>query len=214
MARVAHLLRSGKTVGMTATVSTARSTPKHANAVGVPVATSGAVPRALGLSRAALAAHGFEGKPGQTLVVPAANGATQIAVGVGDAGALTPQVLRNAAAALVRAASKHAVVATSLADLPGVDAVTAAQAVTEGGLLASYRYAGIKKDPNTTALTELVLVAGDGRAKGVTAGVERGVATAAAGALSRDLANTPPSHMNARHIADKAVELGAAAGLT
>jgi len=198
---------------MTAIVTTARTTPKSAHAVGVPVATSGAVPRSLGLSRAALAAHGFEGKAGQTLVVPAASGATQIAVGIGDAGALTAQVLRNAAAALVRAASKHAVVATSLADLDGVDAATAGQAVAEGGLLAAYRYAGIKKTPNTTALTELVLVAGEKRAKGVAAGAERGSVTSAAAYLARDLANTPPAHMNARHIADKAVEIGKAAGL-
>ena len=44
--------------------------------------------------------------------------------------------------------------------------------------------------------------------------VERGTVTAAAAALARDLANTPPAHMNARDIAAKAVELGAATGLT
>jgi leucyl aminopeptidase len=198
---------------MTATVSIARSAPKSANAVGVPVATSGPVPRSLGLGRAALAAHGFEGKPGQTLVIPAATGATQIAIGIGDPGTLTPQIVRNVAAALVRAAAKHAVVATSLADLDGIDAVRAAQAATEGGLLAAYRYAGIKKTPNTTALTELVLVVGEQRAKGAATGVERGQATAAAAYLARDLANTPPAHMNARQIADKAVEVGASSGL-
>ncbi len=178
------------------------------------MATTGAVPRSLGLSRAALAAHGFDGKPGQVLVVPTATGPTLIALGIGAPGELTASQLRNAAGALVRAASKHAVVATSLADVTGVDAAAAAQAVVEGGLLASYRYAGIKKDANTTALRELVLVAGEARAKGVAAGVERGTATASAAALARDLANTPPSHLNARDIAAKAVELGAATGLT
>jgi leucyl aminopeptidase len=198
---------------MTAAVSLARSVPKSANAIGVPVAASGAIPRSLGLNRAALAANGFEGKVGQTLVLPSAAGATLVAVGVGDSSALSAQVLRNATAALVRAASRHAVVATSLADLDGVDAATAGQAVTEGALLAAYRYAGIKKEPNTTALSELVLVAGDKRTKGVAAGVERGVATSAAAYLARDLANTPPAHMNARNIADKAVEVAAASGL-
>ncbi len=203
-----------QTVQMTATAALARSVPKSANAVGVPVATTGAVPRSLGLSRAALAAHGFEGKPGQVLVVPTASGPTQVAVGVGEPGALTAQILRNAAAAVVRAAGKAAVVATSLADLPGVDPVAAAQAVTEGGLLAAYRYAGIKKVPNTTALQQLVLVAGEARAKGVATGVERGTVTAAAASLARDLANTPPGHLNARDIAAKAVDLGAQTGLT
>jgi leucyl aminopeptidase len=199
---------------MTATVSFARSAPKSAHAVGVPVATTGAVPRSLGLGRSALAAHGFEGKAGQTLVLPSATGPTQIAVGVGDVADLTPQVLRNAAAALVRAASKHAVVATALADLDGVDPVKAGQAVAEGALLAGYRYAGIKKVPNTSALTELVVVVGERRSKGVAVGAERGEVTAAAASLARDLANTPPAHMNARHIADTAVEVAAAAGLT
>ena len=53
---------------MTATVLIARTTPKTVDAVVVPVATTGAVPRSLGLARAALAAIGFEGKPGQTVV--------------------------------------------------------------------------------------------------------------------------------------------------
>ena len=75
--------RNRQNDGMTATVELARSVPKHANAVGVPVGTSGAVPRSLGLNRQALAAAGFEGKLGQTLVVPAAEGPTQVAVGVG-----------------------------------------------------------------------------------------------------------------------------------
>jgi leucyl aminopeptidase len=198
---------------MTATVSLARTTPKTANAVGVPVATSGAVPRSLGLNRAALAAHGFEGKIGQTLLIPTASGPTQVAVGVGDPSTLTIQTVRNAVAAVVRAANKHAVVATSIADLPGLDAVSAGQAAVEGGLLASYRYAGIKKDKFSTALTELVLVVGEQRSKGVATGIERGRATAGAAILARDLANTPPTHMNARDIAAKAVELAPEAGL-
>jgi leucyl aminopeptidase len=90
---------------MTAIVALARTIPKTANAVGVPVATSGAVPRSLGLNRAALAAHGFEGKIGQVLVIPTASGPTQVAVGVGDPSVLTVQTVRTAVAAVVRAAS-------------------------------------------------------------------------------------------------------------
>jgi leucyl aminopeptidase len=182
--------------------------------VAVPVGTTGAVPRSLGLNRAALAAIGFEGKPGQTVVVPSGTGPAQIAVGIGEAGTLTVQGLRNAAAAVVRAAGKRAVVATNLADLDGVDAVKAAQAVVEGGLLAAYRYAGIKKEPNKSALTQLVLVVGEKRTNGARIGSERGQATAAAAVLARDLANTPPAYMTARHMAEKAVEVARACGLT
>src|SRR5688500_12666422 len=50
-------------------------------AVGVPVGQKGAVPRALGLDRAALASFGFEGKPGQTLVVPRVGDGPAVAIG-------------------------------------------------------------------------------------------------------------------------------------
>ncbi len=199
---------------MTAIALTARSTPKSADAVGVPVATTGAVPRSLGMTRSALAALGFEGKVGQTLAIPSGSGPLQVAVGVGVPGMLTVKDLRDAAAALVRAAGKAATVATTLADLDGVDPGHAGQAVTEGGLLAAYRYAGIKREPFTSALRELVLVVGERRQKGVAGGVERGSVTAAAASLARDLANTPPSHMNARNIADRAVEIAAESGLS
>ena len=65
-------------------VSVVRSLPKTAGAIGVPVASKGAVPRQLGLNRAALEANGFEGKAGQTLAVPTASGLV-VAVGVGAA---------------------------------------------------------------------------------------------------------------------------------
>ena len=199
---------------MTATVQLARSVPKTVDAVGVPVGTTGTVPRSLGLGRAALAALGFDGKPGQTFVVPAANGPAQIAVGIGAPGAIDANGLRNAAAALVRAAGKRATIATTLADIDGVDATKAAQAVTEGALLAGYRYAGIKKEPNTSPLTTFTLVVGESRTKGAAVGVERGTITANAAILARDLANTPPAHLTAVDIANKAVAIAAESGLT
>ncbi|CAN0408360.1 unnamed protein product, partial [Phaeothamnion confervicola] len=194
-------------------VELARSTPKNVDAVGVPVAASGPVPRSLGLSRAALAAAGFEGKAGQTLVLPAAAGPTQIAIGIGDPAKVNAQLLRNAAASLVRAAGKRATIATSLPDVEGVDGATAGQAVVEGALLASYKFGGLKSDKPTPSLTQLVLVAGDKRAAGVRVGADRGTVTARAAALARDLANTPPAHMTARIIADRAVAIAGETGL-
>ena len=103
---------------MTIAVDIARTTPRSAEAVGIPVPSEGPVPRALGLTRAALTAHGFDGKLGQVLTVPAAAGATVIAVGIGKPSDLTANGLRTAAAALARSASKRTTVATSLADMP------------------------------------------------------------------------------------------------
>src|SRR3954471_3799452 len=105
---------------MTVDVRVVRTVPRVVDAGGVPVGTRGAVPRALGLNRAALTAHGFEGKPGQTLVVPSAAGPTQIAVGMGDEVA-NATTLRDAAAAVVRAAGKRTSIATTLADLDGIE---------------------------------------------------------------------------------------------
>lgn len=198
---------------MTVTVHLSRSIPKEVDAVGLPMATTGPVPRALGLSRSALAAQGFDGKPGQTFVVPSGSGPAQIAVGIGEVGSLDVTGLRNAGAALVRAAGKRARIATTLADLPGVDSARAAQAVVEGALLAGYRYAGVKKDPNKSSLGELTLVVGDRRSAGARRGAERGEVTAAAAIFARDLINTPPSMLPARVFADQAVAAASESGL-
>jgi leucyl aminopeptidase len=146
-------------------------------------------------------------------VLPVDGGTTQIAVGIGDPGALGARELRLAAAALVRAAGKRASIATTLANLEGVESVDAAQAVVEGALLASYRFAGANSNPPKRSLERLALVAGQARAAGAGRGVARGEATAGATCLARDLANTPPKQMTAQIIAERAVELGAATGV-
>ena len=194
-------------------VSTARSTPTSATAVGWAVATKGAVPRQLGLSRSALEANGFEAKPGQILAVPTGDGVA-VAVGVGDPGTIDAAGLRSAAAAFARAVAKHAHLTTNLADADGVDPRAAAQAVTEGVLLASYRYVGLKNDPkNASRLESLTLIAGDKQSKEVARGSERGRIVASAAAFARELANTPPTYLNAKDLAAKAVDIGSAAGL-
>ena len=194
-------------------VSTVRSVPRAATAVGYAVATKGAVARQLGLSRSALEANGFSGKPGQVLYVPSGDGLA-VAVGVGEPGSIDANGLRSAAAAFARAASKHARLATNLADLDGVDARAAAQAVVEGVLLASYRYVGLKNDDTAgSKLESLALVTSAKRHKAVDEGAQRGHIVASAAALARELANTPPTHLNAKDIAAKAVDIGSASGL-
>ena len=194
-------------------VSSARSAPKAATAVGWAVATKGAVARQLGLNRAALEANGFEGKPGQVLAIPSADGVV-VAVGVGDPGSIDANGLRAAAASFARATVKHAHLATNLADVDGVDPSVAGQAVTEGVLLASYRYTGLKNDPqNASRLEALTLVVGAKRAEAVDQGAERGAVIAAAAAFARELANTPPTYLNASDLAQRAVDVGSASGL-
>jgi leucyl aminopeptidase len=195
-------------------VSVVRSVPRTADAVGLAVGTSGTVPRQLGLTRAALESHGFTGKVGETLFVPSRDRPTYVAVGVGaDAGTTE---LRDAAAAFVRAAGKRAHLATDLADDGSSAARTAAvaQAVTEGVLLAAYRYVGLKNDTSIASpLQSLSLVVPAAGARAATRGVEAGCVNSRAANLARELANTPPSHLTARGIADLAVDLAAEHGL-
>ncbi len=200
---------------MTLAVDLARSLPRSAETIGIPIATTGPVPRNVGLSRAALSAHGFDGKAGQTLVIPsAAGGPTVIVVGTGERGALDASALRDAAAALARAASKRTSLATTLADADGVEPRDAAQAVVEGFLLAGYRYLELKADKSAASRLERVtLVAAARKAAAVDAGIERGLAVAGAACLARDLANTPPGHLTAVKLAERAVEVATANGL-
>ena len=120
--------------------------PAGAGVIGVPVPITGPVPRQLGVDRATLAASGFDGKVGETLVVPRRAGASVVAVGIGDPAALDATALRDAAAAFARAAGKHSHVVTALADLAAVEPELAGQVVVEGLLLARYRYSTLKRD--------------------------------------------------------------------
>jgi leucyl aminopeptidase len=196
-----------------AAVAIASSVPASAEVIGVPVRSSGAVPRQLGLSRSALEANGFTGAIGQTLVVPA-KAATLVAVGVGE-GATVAQ-LRDAAASLARACGRRTSLATALptAAAPGIGPAASAQAVVEGILLASYRYVGAKNDESAAnPLAEVTLVVPSKDAKAAGEGAAAGTATSRAARLARELANTPPNRLTARDLADTAVALAAEHGL-
>jgi leucyl aminopeptidase len=195
------------------TVTAVRTVPSGAGVVGIPVAAAGPVPRRVGLDRATLVASGFDGKVGETLVVPRRGGPSVIAVGVGDLDVLDAATLRDAAAAFARAASNHRHVATTLADLDAVQPDVAGQVVVEGILLARYRYSTLKREAGATPLTEITLVTDARSAQGVGRGAERGQTIARAVQLARDLANTPPGHLTATRMAEVAAEVAGAAGL-
>jgi leucyl aminopeptidase len=59
----------------------------------------------------------------------------------------------------------------------------------------------------------LTHVVGAKRAKGVEQGAGIGATVSAAATLARELANTPPTYLNANDLADRAVEIGTAAGV-
>lgn len=198
-----------------AEVVVSRTVPKDAELVGVGVGETGTVPRTVGLSRSVLEGYGFSGKVGQSFLVPSKVRPTAVVVGTGEA-ELTPTELRDAAAAVVRAdGNRSSRLAIHLAD-GHRDPEAAAQAVTEGALLAAYRYVGQKTDTSIASkLKQLTVVVGGKAAvfAKAEAGAAVGRVAARAQCLARELANTPPNIMTASAIADVAVELGAEYGL-
>jgi leucyl aminopeptidase len=191
-------------------VAAARTAPS-AGAIGVAVGERGPVPRQLGVDRATLEVLGFEGKAGQTLVIPRRGAPDAVAIGTGP-GRPTIAELRDAAAAFARAVGKHARLATTLHEA-GTDAAAAAQAVVEGVLLARYRFDPLKSNGDTPRLESLTLLSPADRHRPVEAGIARGRAIARAGILARDLANAPPSHLTATRLGVIATEVAGASRL-
>lgn len=192
---------------------------ENAGAVALFVSAEGELPAELAASfdRESLAAAGFLGKAGQTLVLPGSP--LRVLVGSGK-GIGTEAQLRDAVAAFTRAAREISTLAVDLSALiVGDDAIAveaAAQAATEGALLARYRFDALKSDPKTVQLERLTLVlAGEAAdlAEAAEVGVERGLILARTASLSRDLGNTPPRHLSAVKFAEIAQKFGPQFGL-
>ncbi|MFC9560783.1 leucyl aminopeptidase [Agromyces sp. NPDC056965] len=185
-------------------------------ATGVLVTTPVAAAESIGgLDQAAWERAGFEAKPGQTLFIP--GGDPVVLVGGGPAAELTVNGLRDATAALVRAAARFSRVGFEIPALGALDRAAAGQAIAEGAALARYRYTGRSTTPPRASLERLALRVGDvqpstGDAAELAAGIEVGLVTARAANVARDLANTPPGHLTATDLADVAVSLGARFG--
>ena len=182
--------------------------PADAPVLGVPVYADLSVPDGSGaeLDSGFLRRCGFEGKPGQSQAVPADDGSSIIALGVGEPGAVDAEVLRRAGAALARAASQVEAAATTLA-VAAVDPEAVA-AVVEGAALASYRYPGSTRKPPPSSLRSLAVVGADPDV------VRLGEVRARATARARDWINEPAGTMTPARLGEIAVELADAYGLS
>ena len=204
-------------------VALVAAVPDDAQVLGVPVYAGRTSPVGSGadLDVTYLAERGFEGKVGETCTVPGTNGgATIVAVGVGDPDKITAETLRRSAAALVKAAWRDARVATTLlAAAPAdLDPALGAQAVTEGALLASYKFTTYKSDPKGCRIESLAVVgegtdADDEIDRDVDRGIQRGVRVARAVALARDVVNEPAGAMTPRRLAEIATQVAEEEGL-
>lgn len=177
-------------------------------AVGVLVHSDEEVPADVGLSREALARAGFEGEKGSVLLVPGESPPLVVAVGGGQLAEQSEASLRDAAAAFARAAPRVGRIGLRVRSLGGVDARAAARVLTEGAVLARYRYSVLRKDRTQTALTDVQLLLDGADAAEAGAGTDAGLVAARATMVARDLANTPAAHLTAADLADVAVRLG------
>jgi leucyl aminopeptidase len=197
--------------GLSVTVGT-EVKPGAVEAVAFLVAADGPVPTGLGVDRAALAACGFDGKVGQALVVPGGDQTVRVAVGVGEAGAVSANDLRDAAATFVRAVPHLRRLAVHLSSFAEAPAGAAAKAVVEGAVLGRYHF-HIRAADDTVELAELSLVVNADAVADAEAGAQRGRVVAEATSLGRDLANCPAGYLTATRMGEVAREVGARAGL-
>jgi len=194
---------------MTMTFTLAAEAGTDVAVLGVPVFAGGEMPAGAGaeVDRNWLSERHFEGRPGDTLALPADDGTTVIAVGMGDRDDVSAETLRQGAAALVRAAWHARTAAVTLvAAAPNLDAAAAVQAVVEGAALAAYRFIRYKGDPHPCRLETLAVV---GKGAPAARGLERGALVAAAVTMARDLVNEPAGAMTPSRLAEVAAEAAA-----
>jgi leucyl aminopeptidase len=194
-------------------VSAAPAVPADATVVGCFVASDGPVDERLGVERSQLELNGFTGAVGTSMLVTSMDGVARVAVGSGSA-ALGAAGARDAGASFGRSAGKHVDLAVIVPPTSAVDIAALAQAVVEGILLSRYTFDALRSEPKGAPVRSIALVVDESDIAAAQAGAERGRAFAAATKLSRDLANSPHSHLSASMLAELAVQVGPSRGLT
>ena len=124
---------------MTISFTTARRLPTNAAVVayGIKSDELGNLPACF--SSTELKKLGFKGELGQVQILPEGNKLIA-AVGLGESTEISPTKLRTAAAALARAARRHASVATDLVSKSEIETTQAIQSVVEGMALSLYKF--------------------------------------------------------------------------
>ena len=158
----------------------------------------------------------FEGKPGQSVLVPSSGRVAADAVlllGVGDPSAVTLDGMRRAGASLSRASTKIATVATTLLDAApsGEPPAAAAEALAEGVLLGAYQFLDYKSKATASSLRRVAVL--DGRAD-VKRGLDRGNVVAHAAIWARDVVNEPAGSQSPSDFVATARRLLARSGVT
>lgn len=192
--------------------------------VEAPAGATKAVDQALdGAVSDLLAAGDFDGEAGQVAVlyprgmIPASR---VILVGLGPRESFDLEAVRRAAAHAIRKADdlnvRHVASILHGAGAGGLSVVEAAQAVTEGSLMALYRYrkSGEGSEEGEVELEKLDLVIFDEKdVPAAQEGVDVGTAVATGVTVTRDLVNLPPNICTPAYMADVASQSAAMTGM-
>jgi leucyl aminopeptidase len=158
----------------------------------------------------------FEGRAGEVVVyhthgkVPAKR---LLLVGVGKKHQMTLDAIRQAlghAVKRVRQCKVDSFAALVPAVTPkGHTSLEVAQAMTEGAILGNYQFTTYRSDNGTPANIERmsILTPEKGQARPLSEGIRRGLATAEAAVLVRDLCNHPSNVMTPTRIANEAKKI-------
>ncbi len=152
----------------------------------------------------------FKGETGEVTVLYPRGVVTAkrvIVVGLGERDKLDLETVRKASAAAVKRARKlNGKHVATVVHGEGLDIRAAAQATTEGALLAVYRFDAQKQKEETNELEALTIVTEDGLSE-VEAGVKTAQAVAAGVYLARDLVNMPPNVATPSKLAEVAADM-------
>jgi leucyl aminopeptidase len=196
----------------------------HCEGEGLNKQDGAAVDKVLGgLLRELLQSKEFEGKPGEALLyhtqekVPAKR---LLLIGLGKKKDLTLDSIRQAMGHAVKRV-RQAKAASFTAIVPAVtpkghSSVEVAQAMAEGAILGSYQFNAYRSDMNAAKdVARMTLLAQQkGQVRQLTEGIRRGVATAEATCMVRDLCLHPSNVMTPTRIANEAKAVAKETGIS
>lgn len=163
----------------------------------------------------ALADMGATGDPDEVIKLPASGYKLLVLTGLGDkssSGIYSHERLRRASGAAARSLHGQSNATFSLP----YDSIEALAAIAEGALLGAYtfdEFRGSSKSEHLPALKSIEIFTVKAKKKEVVALFQRAEIIAEQVHLTRDLVNTPPSHLNPDSMAQRLKKIAVASGL-
>ncbi|HZW54030.1 MAG TPA: M17 family peptidase N-terminal domain-containing protein, partial [Candidatus Elarobacter sp.] len=205
-------------------VSSDAATSVSTGALVVPVFAGGAVDgvaaevdRVLGGAIADVLSSGeIAGKPNETSLLHAKDAPFKrvLVVGLGERAKLTPSALAKYAGTAVRYLGKRGATTLAIALPDGLDGTLAASFAAEGAIAATLDTTIYRTEADKPVVTtDVTVLAGGYDRAAVETGAKRGSIVGEAVNAARTMALTPGNDMTPTHLANRAKELAADAGL-